>query len=584
VGGGWWSRFGAKNDFLRLLAKRAGYPWPLTLGDPFTFQTVDNRWTRIDQLEAVVEFYRNFADPWVKNGDPPKAPGDTDYITVSLRQPSGTAAQIVTSDPPTVKLDGEPDLRWVLPNPAANQAQGAASPGYPQPRRYLYDTLWLEADTQRPRHLYRIMSVDHANHIVTLDKDQPGAPGPKFPDGTATSNWKINTRPHLVLIDSFGARWQWPAPGQPVKPDHRLVPLAGNKATVDANDNQLLHLDGAPDLSRVNPHFDTIYLPADTVTGRGLPQRAYRITDVPANAGTVRVDGAPVLAGGSSAWNIPAGLSADAMPPPFRPALTGDDINGFKDRFDPEADAAHPERARRGHDHYDGVLFLVHRDTVLGWYRWSSYTSRDHGSWDNVADWRSEMSSLQGNQPYFFYSYRSPGQGPGPTFRNYTLMVTDPRNGNSGISWGDPPNNFGDPSVQESLARYYYGKPDPNNDTLSGTVESDDNGKEAVEFHRGNYAPHNTGSGGCLVSPSHIDLRNDLISLYLTDYKVFHGMGYDETDAYMRDLRKKNTYDLSQDKWNGENADNGRRDYNKKLAGILWLIRPDELPLGDPTR
>lgn len=577
MGGGWWSRCSAKNQFLRCLAKRAGYPWPLTLGDPFTFQTVDNRWTQIDQLEAVVEFYMNFTDPWVKNGSPPAAPGDTGYFTVSLRQPSGTSAQIVASQPPTVKLDGEPDLRWVLPNPvpAANPAQGAASPGYPQPRRYLYDTLWLDADTQRARRLYRIMSVDHANHIVTLDTDQPGAPGPKFPDGTTTSNWKINTRPILVLIDSFGARWQGSAAGQP------LIPLAGQRATVDPADSQVLHLDGAPDLTRVNPYFDTIYLPADTVTGRGLPQRAYRITGVnPNGADSIRVDGTPALAGGSSAWNIPAGLSADAMPT-FRAALSA----GFNDHFDPPADAQHPERARRGHDHYDGALFVVDRDTVLAWYRWTSYTSRDHGSWDNNAVWRNEMSSLQGNQPYFFYSYRSPGQGLGPTFRNYTLMVTDPRSGNTGISWNDPPPGFGDPSVHESQARFYYGEPDPHTDALSNTVVSDGNGKEAVELHRGNVAQTaNTGSGGCLVSPSHIDLRNKLISLYLTDYRVFYGVDYNQADDYLRDLRTKTNYKQSQDKWSNESEAAGNQGYNKKLAGILWLVRPDEPPLGDPTR
>jgi hypothetical protein len=580
MAGGWWGTSNAKRQFLRRLYKRAGYPLLLTFEDPFVFQTANRRWRSIDQLEAVVEFYRNFADPWVKNGPAPPSPGDAAYFPVSLRPLAGTAAQIVPGQVPTVKLDGEPDLRWILPDPgtAANPAQAAwpANPKYPQPRRYLFDTLFLEADTQRPGCRYRIMSVDHASHTVTLDSDQPGAPGPKFPDGTTTSNWKISSRPFLVLIDSFGARWQGPGPGQP---GQQLIALAGAAATVDANDNQLLHLDGQPDLSRVNAHFDTIYLPTDTVSGRGLPQRAYRIIDVNAGAWTVRIDGAPVLTGGSSAWNIPAGLSAKAMPP-FRAPLGA----GFTDHFDPPADAAHPQRALRGHDHYDGALFLVYGGEVKQWYRWTSYTSRDHGSWKFAgaveADWRDETSSVRGNQPYLCYSYRSPGR-----FKNYTLMVTDPRSGNTGISWADQPGGFGDPSVQESLARYYYGNPDPNTDALGGTVESDDNGKKAVEFHRGNVTgTANTGSGGCLVSPSHIDLRNHLIGLYLDDYKNFYGVDDLHTDPYLRNLMQSCKYQSSEDLWKAETAADGVRGYNKKLAGILWLIRPDEPPLGDPTR
>ena len=214
---------------------------------------------------------------------------------------------------------------------------------------------------------------------------------------------------------------------------------------------------------------------------------------------------------------------------------------------------------------------------------------------------------MRGNQPYFFYSYRSGGP-----FKNYTLMVTNPRSGNTGISWDDPdgkdlqgnpsPNDFGNPSFHESPARFYYGQPDhlpnPNTDVLSGNVVADDDpqtgGKNLVEFHRGNVAAANTGSGGCLVSPSHIDLRNDLIGRYLDDYKDFYGVNDQDTDPYLGGpgvppgLKQLVTYPSSQNRWNNENAADGgqagQRDYNKKLTGILWLIRPDEPPIGNPTR
>ncbi len=376
-----------------------------------------------------------------------------------------------------------------------------------------------------------------------------------------------------MLIDGFGARQQG---GQY---------LMGHGATIDTDDNRVVHLDGPVDLTRINKYFDTIYLANDTVVDRGLPRGAYRIVDSDDIAQTVTLDGEPLLSD-ASAWNIPAGLSADEMP-----ELVSLGFPAFTDHFDPPADVAHPERAIRGHDHYDAVLFLIHRGAPMEWYRWSTYTSRDYGSWrpepqNGVDQWGDLMSSIRGNQPYFFYSYRSGGQ-----FKNYTFLITDPRSSEAGLSWKDAAASFTNPSNHESSARFYYGKPDqlpnPLTDVLSEHVEDDANGKTVVEFHRGNFAGHYCGSGGCLVSPNHINLRNRIIGFYLDDYSAFYGVQRGSTDPYLNGppggvgLAQADTYAESETHWLADSpASVGQGGYNKKLTGVLWLIRPDEPPLG----
>jgi len=60
-------------------------------------------------------------------------------------------------------------------------------------------------------------------------------------------------------------------------------------------------LDGAPDLSRVQPGVDVVVLRRDTAR----PSRQYRVLAVDDAAKTVEVDGVPQLSGSSSPWKLP---------------------------------------------------------------------------------------------------------------------------------------------------------------------------------------------------------------------------------------------------------------------------------------
>lgn len=572
MGGGWWDRFNAKRQHLRRLAKRVGYPWPLTFEDPFVFQAQGDRWTNIDQLEAVVEFYWNFQDPW-QPGARPLTPGDALYKPVSLRPPEGNAAVIVTGPAsPTVRLDDGVDLSWVLPNPPNVQwtnSVGDTAPGnpaettfhsnapnYPAPSRYLYDTLWLEADTRRPKlRLYRIMSVDH--QTVTLDER------PVFSPGTTASRWKINRRPILVLIDGFGAREQ---AGGVLKGGMAVV--SGHNAAGQAI--LTLTQDGPTGpaylRTRVNKRFDTIYLARDTRDGRGLPFRTYRIVDATLDTTkvppvfTVTVDGDPALDGASSPWHIPAGVGGDRM-------------HTSNYNLAPANWGAVGTRVSRGYDHYDGAMFIVHDGkvfhsaTLQAPFRWTSYTSRDYGSWTGGA-WQEELSSIRGNTPYFFQGYRSP-----KAFINYSFSVVNINPTVNGITY--------DQADHVDTARFYFGTPQAGTDALDPQVAVDSNGKHSIRLHRGNMNGTanipGSGSAGCQVSTESGDLRSALIQLYLKEYSSFHGPK--SVDTFLDLIRKKHTLANEQlwSPWPAA-APVSSAEWDNKLAGVLWVIRPDEVP------
>ena len=490
------------------LLSRVGHAPAGSTDPPFEFDDLD--WQNLFQLEAVVEFYANYDDPWAPNAQP-RPPSDEDnYIPVDFLDPTGTAARAAGRE---VTLDGNPRyLRRMRTR-----------------LRTRYDTLFLENDTVRPPRPYLIINVHEDNigqTIVTLD---PNGPEPTLTG--ETSPWWINLRPVLVIIDSFGLRQ-----------DH-LGLLKGKSAKVVSpnNPNRLTLQDlPSPNLSRVNPNFDTIYLPADTAR----LSRTYRIIGVNNDAAhTVTLDGNPILDGGSSAWHIPAGISGE------HPMLDYD---------------LGPVAKGTGFDHYDGVLFVLQNGEVLYKCPWSSFTSR------NYAAGHQSLSSIRGNRRYDFSSYRSsadPQHPTGPPFRNYCFKVVD-----AGANYD---------GVRE--ARFYFSTQVGDDSIPVGDnrtpLEAAPLGKTRIRLHRGNISSQHggTGSAGCLVSPDFYNLRDLLIDLYEDEYAALRGRADAEVlKAY--GLGHNGSVRLWTNTQGNANPRLTSQNWVNKIVGTLWVIRPDERP------
>jgi hypothetical protein len=466
----------------RLLA-RTGHAPATSTAPPFEFD--DEDWNNLFQLEALVEFYANFRDPH-RAGAVPLNPGDAGYQVVDFLKPAGTAA---TSAGNVVTLDGNPDLTRVL------EFHNFQS-GVNQRRDYLF----LDTDTARATRMYKVTAVNNAAHTVTLDAV------PTLTGGT--SAWEIRLRLSCVIIDSFGGR------------------LSGDAATAAAD---VVTLDGPPDLTKINPAFDTIYLPSDTARA----SRTYRITAASNAAHTVTLDAAPTLTGGSgnnsSAWHIQAGASGE--------------LPGFGYALGPGGG--------RGYDHFDGALFIVFNEEVRMRVRWSSYTSRDYGAGNQF------LSSLRGNLLYDFMSFRSAND-----FRNYSMRVVD-----RGASYD---------GVRE--ARFYFSTPVTEDAVPAGTAPNG-GGKTEIRIH---FSVSNSGGGcssaGCIVSPSYPILRDELINVHQEEHAAFNGPG--TQDAQIRKLFGR-SHAQAQALWNlgGAAAGLNGANFNDKIVGSFWVIRPDERPL-----
>jgi hypothetical protein len=466
------------------LLKRSGHAPATNTAPPFEFD--DEDWQNLFQLEAVVEFYANYTDPWAA-GAVPLNPGDAGYQVVDFVDPAGTAAAAAGN---IVTLDGNPDLSRVL---VFHNFQSGANE-----RR---DYLFLATDTARATKMYKITAVDNAAHTVTLDAAPALAGG--------TSAWEINLRPNCVIIDSFGGR------------------ESGTTATAAAN---VVTLDGPPDLTKINVNFDTIYLPSDTARA----SRTYRITAVDDAAHTVTLDGPPTLTGGtggnSSAWHIQAGVSGE--------------LPGLVYTLGPGGG--------RGFDHFDGALFVVFNEEIRIKIRWTSYTSRDYAAGSQF------LSSLRGNLRYDFMTYRS-----GNAFRNYSLRVVD-----RGASYD---------GVRE--ARFYYSTPVTEDAVPVGTAPNG-GGKTEIRLHYSvfNSAGGGCSSAGCIVSPSYPILRDQLIAVHQLEYEAFNGPG--TQDAQMQKASGRTQVQASA-LWNLGSVAAGLTgaNFNDKIVGTFWVIRPDERPL-----
>lgn len=380
-----------------------GVPPALRLVAPTPFDFDDGDWQNPFQLEAVIEFYLNFNDPW--RPSPPQLVG-----------------QNVPRLPPP-------------PN---------ASNGYE--------------------------SVD------------------------LTTGW------HLVVVDAFGGR------------------LNGASARAA---HGVLTLDGPPDLAKVNPGFDTIYLP--DATG----PRTFRIIAVDNGGHTVTVDGAPQLPAAGSRWHIPAGVSGTLPPLAYDLGPGG----------------------ARGFDHFDGLLLLVKDGTVHARFRWNSYTSRNYAAGSQL------LSSIRGNKRYDFETYRSAN-----AFRNYSIKIADPGARYDGVR----------------EARFYFATPVTADSAPAGS-DPNGGGKTLIRIHHsGTNAPtRGCSSAGCVVSGDYYALRDRMIDLYQADYASTHAGVNDAAVARLRGLDHAG----SQAMWNDGSGVTAAQ-WNGKIRGTFWLVRPDERALG----
>ncbi|MEL4897671.1 hypothetical protein [Crocosphaera sp. Alani8] len=526
-----------KKLWLDRLLKRSGHAPATSTAPPFEFNDLD--WQNIFQLEAIVEFYANFDDPW-KEGAVPILPGDPKYKTVDFLDLNGTQA---TVEGKKVTLDGSPDLSRVKET---------------KKKGFLYDTIFFEKDRKRTNKLYRIEEVDVANNTITLDDS---------PDLTEDSSvWRINLRPILVIIDPIGSRIQ------------------GQKAKIsDPSKPKIIKLEDLPTKlkkrEKIN-RFDTIYLPSDRNTD-SKPNRTYRILKIDEAEKTVTLDGNPNLDGSQSAWYIPAGINGE--------------LSNLNYNLGPDK----PDKGK-GFDQYEALLFIIHNGKVYKKLRWSSFTSR------NAAK-KEYLSSIKGNELYDFASVTATRSN----FQNYCFRVVD-RNANyDGVR----------------KARFYFEPivtPDeaaPNQNPVDGGK-----GKTGIRLHDGNRGASGSGSNGCLVSPSFYELRDQLIFLYGEDYGKFklitekdiekqlkiwiaYGKERKTSRAYFkkylslkkqaRDEFDKKAKEIDKDDSLTNEEKKAKKDkikkqidkkllsniltpsdWNNKLVGTVWLIRPDERPLG----
>ncbi len=347
----------------------------------------------------------------------------------------------------------------------------------------------------------------------------------------ADTAWHIKVRPWLVVIDPLGGR------------------IDGESATVVSGTTDMLELEATANLSKVNAFFDTVYLPTDT----GSARRTYRIIGVDNATHRVQVDGAPVLAS-AGRWHIQSGLSG--VP------------KGFAYDLGPGG--------ARGFDHFDGELYVVFAGAVQFRMRWNSFTSRGY------ADYAENRSTVRGNKQYEYFSYRSGrstsnyiscnGGAPiGRPFRNYSLKVVDAGAGKR-PGWSQLYDG-----VRE--ARWYFEQLTRSDTRAAGSVPGGggDAGKTLIRLH------HSVQTGGvacssarCIVSPSYGRLRSKLASLY-DDQRV------DLLATHDNEIRKLIGLNDNNDAMRlFEGCDSGGLadgDYNDKLVGRMWIIRPDERPL-----
>jgi hypothetical protein len=198
-----------------------------------------------------------------------------------------------------------------------------------------------------------------------------------------------------------------------------------------------------------------------------------------------------------------------------------------------------------GPDRLDAVLFLLYQGVPKRWHRWTTYTA--HSSIGETAT--TNQSSIVGNIPYAFKSRNASGTAA----INYAFIVYD---------------HINDARKEACPGRFYY---DP-------SLADDPDGKTEVMVHvaytntETNPQDYN-GSAGCLVSPSFMRLRDQMIGFRSPQPPL-----KDKIDALLGASLAKSAEIFKNDLtvFASSPADSIISAWNQAFEGKLWLIRPDE--------
>ena len=197
-----------------------------------------------------------------------------------------------------------------------------------------------------------------------------------------------------------------------------------------------------------------------------------------------------------------------------------------------------------GPDRFDAVLFLVHEGIPRRWHRWTTYTAH---SW--LKSPSEEQSSIVGNIAYSFKSRNASTTAA----INYAFIVFDHLDGSG---------------KEACPGRFYY----------DSQLPDDANGKVEVMVHVA-YTTTETnpqdysGSAGCLVSPSFMRLRDQMLG-----FRSPSPPAQDKLDALIGASLGKSADIFKSDLevFESHPADSLIRAWNTAFEGKLWLVRPDE--------
>jgi hypothetical protein len=537
-----WRRVGnnQKKLYRELLLRRTGYERLMKVPEmafpPFEFNPLD--WRNIFQLEALVEFYVNF--------------GPAESVVRTSARKNGSQVQNyhyntpwkVGAEPLDPKKDKGRYITIDFFNPKGKSA--TLIKGDPEVGSYVdfvrldgepdlsrvrpgYDTLYLyEAVGRKKAFLIKGLQMDA--HLLWVRGEPKLVEGEPMLEGGST--WEISLSPNIVIVDPFGPRV------------HGFKAECADR-TVRLEDCSLA------DLRKVNQYFDTIYFPDDTRkrgANEARPLRTYRIMRTPderkSDKREIELDARPEFKG-PGRWYIQAGISTD-MPPLFYDFKYG-----------------------RGYDHFDALLFVVKGGQVHAMYRWSSFTAihQKNGEY---------LSSIQGNREYNVFSWMSE-----KCHLNFCFAVVDKGN-----------------SMRQDYVRYarfYF--PRTVTDDRQTIVENKKDkkkiklpvGKTEIRLHwsrsqkgqprcraktKGENLDYKN-SAGCLVSPLFERFRREMINLYQEDYKAHTSTRNTDLDEIACAHRHLDSVDL----FLKDRKLLGAR-WHGKLAATLWLIRPDERPVG----
>ena len=356
------------------------------------------------------------------------------------------------------------------------------------------DLLYLDRDTARASKTYRIVAVDPGAQKITVDG---------IPALPAASAWTVIRRPWLVIVDPFGGR------------------IGGVAASSLGLPSGWLSLDGAPDFNRMRANLDMVRLNTDTSRN----SRMYRLVAVHPTEPRIQLDG-PVLPT-ITGWQLPAGLAWE---------------------INPLATTLIPTPA--GCDSYDGLLFVVYRNTLQG----QPVPCTSYSSTENAAD-PVLGSSIVGNRRFAARSLRSPTSDA----RNYEFAVADR-----------------DKVAADAVAAaaYYQDgvtamrQPAPS----TPTVRKDPDGKVNIRIHIGNTTGSVVGSTGDVVAVGYPALRAQLIAVHQAE-RASLGL---PADPDLAAVAAATTQPASVNLYNSGTV--GDTAWNGRLQCSLVLVRPEQRP------